>query len=56
MPLCLFTMSVHEQNSERFQFQNCTPSNTLPGDIIDNDCDGSIDEELRDGKGKRNLT
>ncbi|CAC5395658.1 unnamed protein product [Mytilus coruscus] len=28
---------------------NCTPSITVPGDIIDNDCDGLIDEELQDG-------
>lgn len=24
---------------------------TVPGDIVDNDCDGFIDEELLDGKG-----
>ncbi|CAC5395657.1 unnamed protein product [Mytilus coruscus] len=28
--------------------ENCTPSITVPGDIIDNDCDGLIDEELQD--------
>ncbi|CAG2252750.1 unnamed protein product [Mytilus edulis] len=28
---------------------NCTPSITVPGDIIDNDCDGLIDVELQDG-------
>ncbi|XP_076080110.1 IgGFc-binding protein-like [Mytilus galloprovincialis] len=28
---------------------NCTPTITVPGDIIDNDCDGLIDEELKDG-------
>lgn len=26
-------------------------SKTVPGDIVDNDCDGLIDEELLDGKG-----
>lgn len=44
-------MSVYKQNSETLQFQNCTPSITVPGDIIDNDCDGLIDEELQDGIG-----
>ncbi|XP_052083796.1 uncharacterized protein LOC127721164 [Mytilus californianus] len=29
---------------------NCSISITVPGDIIDNDCDGLIDEELKDGK------
>ncbi|XP_071138817.1 IgGFc-binding protein-like [Mytilus edulis] len=28
---------------------NCTLTITVPGDIIDNDCDGLIDEELQDG-------
>ncbi|CAG2252748.1 unnamed protein product [Mytilus edulis] len=35
--------------------QNCAPTITVPGDIIDNDCDGLIDEELQDdndGDGK----
>ena len=28
----------------------CRISKVLPGDEVDNDCDGDIDEELRDGK------
>lgn len=27
-------------------FQNCTPTASVPGDGIDNDCDNKIDEEL----------
>lgn len=29
---------------------------TVPGDIVDNDCDGFIDEELLDGNGNVYLT
>lgn len=29
--------------------QGCTPTPTVPGDGLDNDCDGRIDEELRNG-------
>ena len=28
----------------------CEVTDTLPGDSIDNDCDGKIDEEMKDGK------
>ena len=27
----------------------CEPSLPIPGDVVDNDCDGSIDEEKKDG-------
>ena len=37
----------HYYNHLIFQ---CTLSETKPGDAIDNDCDGNIDEEIRDGK------
>ena len=32
-------------------FQPCVPSMPVPGDGIDNDCDGRIDEELEDSIG-----
>lgn len=35
----------------RYSIQMCNTSMTVPGDIVDNDCDGFIDEELLDGKG-----
>ena len=28
----------------------CKLTATVPGDTLDNDCDGRIDEEIRDGK------
>ena len=33
-------------------YRACVPSvdSATPGDGIDNDCDGRIDEEIRDGK------
>ena len=31
-------------------FYQCVKSAPIPGDGIDNDCDGKIDEEVRDGK------
>merc|ERR1719242_2460423 len=27
----------------------CVPTSTTPGDVVDNDCDGAVDEEANDG-------
>ena len=32
--------------------QVCVPSATVAGDVIDNDCDGSIDEEVLNNVGE----
>ena len=33
-----------------FLLKKCRQTSAKPGDKIDNDCDGKIDEEIRDGK------
>ena len=33
-----------------FMMLQCENTDTTPGDSIDNDCDGKIDEEIKDGK------
>ena len=35
-----------------FLLKPCSGTTTVPGDILDNDCDGLIDEELEDGIGQ----
>ena len=35
-----------------FFFQPCVATDPLPGDGIDNDCDGKNDEELENEEGK----
>ncbi|CAG2244970.1 unnamed protein product [Mytilus edulis] len=42
------SLDGHLMTSYHWQ-QNCSISKTVPGDIVDNDCDGLIDEELLDG-------
>lgn len=41
-----------EKTNETFPFAFSSNFSTAPGDIIDNDCDGFVDEELNNAIGK----
>ena len=39
-----------KENSLQCLYYQCVASESQPGDGIDNDCDGRIDEEVRDNE------
>ena len=47
----LLHMFFHDSSHMFFHLPiKCENTKTSPGDDIDNDCDGQVDEEVKDGK------